>query len=107
MTTFQNVIVGLQEVVLIAIDIILLTSINNIDEMIRNDATIDAVIDQVLTCAEIHSPIYLTAVGTDDLTVQTVGESDCERCFATCGRSENSQHFHWMRILVHAKVHKK
>ena len=39
MTTFQNVIVGLQEVVLIAIDIILLTSINNVDEMLHSGAT--------------------------------------------------------------------
>ena len=40
------------------------------------------------TCADIHTPVHLTAVSTQYLTSYTVGKRHCEFCLAAGGRSK-------------------
>ena len=67
-TTMGNVQIGIIEVLLILEEIILGTGITDVYQMIRNQLTLYRIILKIFSRTNIHAPIDLTTIGTDNLS---------------------------------------
>ncbi len=65
----SNVLIGIIEVLLILEEIILGTGITDVYQMIRNQFTPYRIVLKILTRTNIHSPIDLSTIGTDNLSL--------------------------------------
>ena len=66
--TMSNVLIGIIEVLLILEEIILGTGITDVYQMIRNQLTLYRIILKIFSRTNIHAPIYLATIGTDNLS---------------------------------------
>ena len=71
-----------QKILLIFKNIVFVSGSGYINQMIRDFMSIDRIIGQIFSGAEIHSPVYLTGVGTDNFCIQFIGQSSGKRSFA-------------------------
>ncbi|CCY02519.1 unknown [Prevotella sp. CAG:924] len=83
-TTRRNIAVGLQEILLVTIDIIFLARLADIDQMIGHLLTVDDVVVEILACAYRHASVHLPAVAGDDLPSYTMGQMSRQIRLPTC-----------------------
>ena len=86
-----DVLKGIEEIVLIAIEVVFRPGFDNVDQMVGHPSPRDAIIVEVLARAEIHAPIHLTRICADDLRIDAIGQSHDKRSFAA-GRGSHHRH---------------
>ena len=82
---------GFEEIVLIAIEIIFRAGFDDVDQVVGYRTPLDAIFAKVLARAQIHAPIHLTGVSTDDLCPNMVSKRHGKRGFAA-GRGADHRH---------------
>lgn len=91
----KDVVVGLDKIVLKLIDIVFISRIMNVDEMVRDMNPMDIVFGEVLSAANIHSTEHLTRIRADDFTLQAIGKFHSKPCFTTGrGSGDGEQRIH-------------
>lgn len=75
MATSHDVVEGLNEVVLKAVDAVFLAGVADVDEVVGNAVAINGVVGQVLAGADIHAAEHLARIGADDFAVEPIGQS--------------------------------
>ena len=86
---FANVGENLEKVLLKEVDIILISGIQDIDQMDGYTAIIHQVILIVLARTNVHPPVYLSGIGTDNLTAKALSQMCCKSRFPCCRMPEN------------------
>ena len=85
-----DVVVGREEVLLIAIEVVLHAWFGNVDEVKRHLRPIGQhIIGQVFARAQIHAAVHLPRVGADDFSPETLRQGDGKTRFSTSRRAEN------------------
>ena len=80
-----DVLVNLQKVALVFKHIVFGARFGNVNQMIGNVLSFDHIIVKVFPCTNIHAPIHLSAVGTDDFSSDV--SSQCgSQCSLSAGR---------------------
>ena len=76
----HNVIVGLTEILKIAVEVVSFSRLSNINKVIGNLLAVNFVVSQVLACSDIHTAIHLTGVSGKYLAT----DSCCQLCGNAC-----------------------
>ena len=113
--TLSNVLIGIIEVLLILEEIILGTGITDVYQMIRNQFTPYRIILKIFSRTNIHAPIDLTTIGTDNLSQMRIatpngrihaidmrGKCSGKTSLSTGSRTQYGNHrmFHGAKIQI-------
>ena len=77
----------MKEISLETEDVVVLTRIGDVDEVVGDGCSIDDVVGKVFARTDVHATIHLTAVGTDDFGVEPCGQVSGKGGLATSRRS--------------------
>ena len=64
----QNILISIIEVLLIFKEVIFRSRLTDINQMIRYQLTINRIVSQIFSCTNIHAPVHLPAIRTDNLS---------------------------------------
>ena len=87
--TRNDVVVGIEKILLIFKQVVFRSWLAYIYEVIRYFLAVDDIVGKVFARANVHSAVHLSRVGAQYFAVQPVGEGGGEGCLAACRRTEN------------------
>ena len=92
-------VVHLQKIMLILEEVVFAAGFSDVYQMIRNQSAVDVLVSKVFACADVHASIYLSGVGADDFSSDSLSYCCGELCLTAGCRSQYGQH-----VRLHSSV---